>query len=157
VEEVGLPGEGAAAAAERLAVAKAREVARRCRSGRVLAADTIVRVDGLNLGKPTGPDDARRMLRALSGRTHRVVTGVALCGAGGRLRRRSSAVTKVTFRALRKAEIDWYVGTGEPLDKAGAYGIQGRASLFVTAIRGSFTNVVGLPMELIYEMLGLPA
>jgi len=148
------PGEDAAAAAERLARLKAASVAR-VEAPPILGADTVVVCEGRILGKPASPDDAREMLRLLSGRTHEVVTGLCLITSGGTL----SGVerTAVTFARMSAEEIDWYVGTGEPMDKAGAYGIQGPAALFVTGIRGSHSNVVGLPMELIYTMLGLPA
>ena len=135
---------------------KAVDVARRRRVGLVLGADTLVVVGGEILGKPSDDAAARRMLRRLSGRSHRVVTGVALCQAGGRLIESASASTTVVFNRLSQEEIDWYVATGDPKDKAGAYGIQGGAALFVREIRGSYSNVVGLPMELVYSMLGLP-
>jgi len=151
------PGETATAAARRLAVEKAVSVARRVSTGRVLAADTIVALGRELLGKPGDEAEARRMLRLLSGRTHRVITGVALCAAGGRRVRAGVCETRVRFRRLSRRDIDWYVGTGEPMGKAGAYALQGGASLFVTGIRGSYTNVVGLPMEIISLWLGLPA
>lgn len=154
------PGERASRSAERLAREKARQVATRLTSrarATVLAADTVVARGRWILGKPADEKEARWMLRMLSGQTHRVVTGVAVCGAkGGRLRS-SSSVTSVTFKPLSRREIDWYVGSGDAYDKAGAYGIQGAAGLFVTGIRGSYSNVVGLPMELVYAYLGLPA
>jgi septum formation protein len=151
------PGETASRAAVRLARLKALEVARRLPSGHVLAADTLVAVGEAILGKPRDRADAARMLRLLSGRTHRVVTGVAVCRAGGSGLRWGRRVTHVRFRRLSREEIAWYVGTGEPLDKAGAYGIQGRAALLVEDVRGSYTNVVGLPMETVRVLLGLPA
>jgi nucleoside triphosphate pyrophosphatase len=123
----------------------------------VLAADTVVAVDRMLLGKPRDAGDARRMLRLLSGRTHRVITGLATCRAGGAGVRSAEAMTWVTFAPLTRREIDWYVASGDPMDKAGAYGIQGGAGLFVTRIRGSYSNVVGLPLDLVYRMLGLPA
>ena len=149
-------GEAPAAVVTRLAMEKAVDVARRRRVGLVLGADTIVVVGGEILGKPADDGEARRMLRHLSGRAHRVVTGVALCEAGGRLIDSASASTTVVFNRLSRAEIDWYVATGDPVDKAGAYGIQGGAALFVRGIRGSYSNVVGLPLEVVYSMLGLP-
>lgn len=157
VHERLVTGEPPVRAAERLAARKALDVARRLGhppSARVLGADTLVVAGRRVLGKPPGPATARRMLRILSGRSHRVVTGLALW-RGGRLSR-SHAVTTVTFRSLTPADIDWYVGTGDPMDKAGGYGIQGGAALFVTGIRGSWTNVVGLPLERVFELLGLP-
>ena len=134
----------------RAALAKAKSAARRA-SGLLLAADTIVVCDGRVLGKPTGPADARRTLRRLSGRWHWVYTGLALlCESRYTL---GYERTKVCFRALSKNEIDWYVGTGEPMDKAGAYAIQGRGAAFVRAIRGCYTNVIGLPLPKLMEML----
>ena len=111
----------------------------------VVAADTIVVLDGRVLGKPVDARDASSMLRRLSGRMHRVLTGVALRHATHRV----DAVERsdVTFVELDDAMIDWYVATGEPLDKAGSYGIQGAASRFIERIDGSYTNVVGLPLS----------
>jgi len=157
VPELPLPGESAEKFAERAASEKARDVALRMGQGLVLGADTVVVVGKAILGKPRDSRDARRMLRLLSGRTHRVVTGVALWRAGGSLVGSGHSSTHVTFRKLSGAEVEWYVACGEPMDKAGAYGIQERAGLFVTGIRGSYSNVVGLPLELVYGMLGLPA
>ena len=151
--------------AERLAREKACEVARRLnnrRAGapgdapRILAADTVVIRRGIVLGKPVDDRDARRMLRLLSGGTHRVVSGVAVCGPGGVALRSLRVTTLVTFRRLSAEEIRWYVSTGEPSGKAGAYAVQGRASIFITRISGSWTNVVGLPMESITPLIGLP-
>ncbi|HEX2022927.1 MAG TPA: Maf family protein, partial [Candidatus Thermoplasmatota archaeon] len=118
----------------------------------VLAADTLLDLDGAILGKPRDADDARRILRALSGRAHDVVTGVALRTDARRVS--GAARTRVRFRALSDAEIDAYVATGEPLDKAGAYAIQGGAARFVEEIDGPRDNVVGLPMELVRRLLG---
>ena len=117
----------------------------------VIGADTMVVLDGAPLGKPQDAEDAKRMLRALSGRTHEVVTGFAvLTPAGGRA---DSRVTRVHFRALTQDEIDAYVATGEPLDKAGAYGIQGRGAALITGIEGDYFSVVGLPVEGLYCMM----
>jgi len=149
-------GEAPAALARRLAMEKAMDVARRLREGQVLGADTLVVVGGEILGKPADDAEARSMLRRLSGREHRVVTGVALCSAGGLLLDSAIASTIVAFNKLSAAEIAWYVATGDPADKAGAYGIQGGAALFVRGIRGSYSNVVGLPLEIVHSMLGLP-
>ena len=118
----------------------------------VIAADTVVALDGEILGKPQDEADARRMLRALSGRTHEVFTGVAL-GYGDRVIARA-ARTAVSFRPLDEAEILAYIETGEPMDKAGAYGIQGGAGRFVAATDGDIDNVIGLPTRLLAEMLG---
>lgn len=110
----------------------------------VVAADTVVVLDGRVLGKPKDPDDAARMLRALSGRSHQVMTGLTV-KRGGR-RWPLTAVTRVWFRPLSGAEIDAYIASGEPMDKAGAYGIQGLAAAFVERLDGDYFNVVGLPL-----------
>ena len=124
---------------------KALDAARRVPAGSlVLGADTVVVLDGQALGKPDGPEGARAMLTALSGRTHEVWTGFTLCRDGAV--HTEAVATEVTFRALAPEEIDRYVATGEPLDKAGAYGIQGRGALLVAQIRGDYSNVVGLPL-----------
>lgn len=131
-------------------------MAHRITTGRVLGADTLVVVDRQILGKPSDRADARRMLRLLSGRSHRVVTGLAIAHARTLHVTASHAATMVSFRALTRREIEWYLSTGDPMDKAGGYGIQGGAGLFVTGIRGSYSNVVGLPLELVGRLLGLP-
>jgi septum formation protein len=122
----------------------------------VLGADTIVVVDQHVLGKPANDGDARRMLRLLAGRTHAVITGVCLRGrdsAGVIFNDVRLESTEVRFEALSDREIDGYVATGEPLDKAGAYAIQGRASRWISGIKGDYCNVVGLPVALVYRML----
>lgn len=120
----------------------------------VLGADTIVVLDGQILGKPETEEDALQMLRALSGRTHKVYTGIALLNGGGK--HESEAIcTKVTFRSLTTEEILDYIRTGEPMDKAGAYGIQGLGGKFVAHYEGSLSNVIGLPMEYILERLSV--
>lgn len=127
----------------RLAREKARAVAARFPGAWVLAADTTVVLGSELLGKPRDEAEAREMLSRLSGRTHEVHTGVALAG---RAEEATVVRTRVTFRTLSAGEIDWYVGTGEPLDKAGAYAVQGRGGVFVEALEGSPTNVIGLPL-----------
>lgn len=117
----------------------------------ILAADTLVVLDGEVLGKPVNSEEAEAMLLKLSGKEHVVLTGVALWSDG---RRESGSVeTKVRFRELSRAEIEAYVASGEPLDKAGAYGIQGQAWAFVREYSGSLSNVIGLPMEFVAERL----
>lgn len=135
----------------RLAAEKAAAVAPRYPERVVLAADTTVVVDATVLGKPQDPDDAAGMLRRLSGRAHDVLTGVAVRRGGACV----SAVeqTAVHLAALDEALIGWYVATGEPSDKAGAYGVQGIASRFVTRVEGSYSNVVGLPLALVDRLL----
>lgn len=135
-----------------LARAKADEVAGRVGAGElILAADTIVELEGELLGKPGSPEAAGAMLRRLSGREHRVYSG--LCLRRGERVLEGCEMTRVRFRPLGDREIDAYVATGEPLDKAGAYGYQGRASLFVEGIEGDFFNVMGLPLCRLGRML----
>ena len=117
----------------------------------VIAADTVVYLDGLLLGKPRDPAEAAAMLSRLSGRTHTVCTGVAVAFRGGT--RNLCQQTRVTFYDLSRGLIDWYVSTGEPMDKAGAYGIQGRGALLVRDIAGDYSNVVGLPVAALYRLL----
>ena len=117
----------------------------------IIAADTIVVCDGQILGKPADKDDAFRMLSMLSGKTHQVMTGLTVLR--GETCVTCTEITDVTFRALSDAEIRRYIATGEPMDKAGSYGIQGGASLFVEGIRGDYFNVVGLPVCLLQKIL----
>lgn len=123
----------------------------RAETDTVIAADTIVVCDGQVLGKPADADAARRMLRLLSGRTHQVMTGVTVLR--GAVCLSCTEITDVHFRALSDREIEDYIRTNEPMDKAGAYGIQGGASLFVTGISGDYFNVVGLPVCRLGQML----
>lgn len=136
-----------------LAAQKAEETAHRVNdpTAVILAADTLVELDGEVLGKPGASERARAMLRALSGREHRVWSGV--CIREGERILAESECTAVRFRALSDAEIEAYIATGEPLDKAGAYGYQGLASLFVERIEGDFFNVMGLPVCRMGQML----
>ncbi len=144
-----LEGESAAEAAERLAVAKARAAARE--GAAVLACDTIVSLGEAILNKPASAAEASAMLARLSGREHVVYTGIALATP----ERTESAVesTRVRFRALGEREIEEYVATGEPLDKAGAYGIQGRGAALVEGIEGDYFSVMGLPVRRLLELL----
>lgn len=135
-----------------LSAAKAREVAAKFDGDTVIiAADTIVWAEGRVLGKPHGEDEAFKMLKALSGKTHEVYTGITLIKGGEALS--CAECTKVEFRELNDDEINAYIATGEPMDKAGAYGIQGKASLMVKKIDGDYFNVVGLPLCLLGQML----
>ena len=137
----------------RVALAKARAISGGLPGRLVLGADTAVVVDDQILGKPGDADDARRMLRLLSGRPHVVMTGVALLGWNGKAVADTAVeCTIVEFAPLSDREIDWYVATNEPMGKAGAYAIQGLASRFVTRVQGSYSNVVGLPVAQVYEM-----
>lgn len=202
VDETILPGEGAADLVRRLAVTKAEAALAQASEGDVvvLAADTVVVVDDEILGKPVDATDAASMLARLSGRTHQVLTGVAVArrtapserngtdstgpngsvdGVGGHRSSTSESddrpapdgvvdlvglataqsltveveTTEVTFVALESADIAWYVATGEPMDKAGAYGIQGQGGLFVSSMRGNYDNVVGLPLPTVRSLL----
>lgn len=139
--------------AEALAYFKARAVADRSEDALVLGADTVVSVDGQLLGKPADADDARRMLRMLSNTRQAVITGVALLGAGRRCI--ASETTFVTMRQISDSELEDYIASGEWEGKAGAYAIQETADRFVTELEGSFSNVVGLPMELVEQLLRL--
>ena len=155
VDETVRAGEPAEAYVRRLAEAKAAQVAARLPDRVILAADTTVVVDGAILGKPADAADTRRMLEQLSGRTHQVLTGVSLRVPGPDGTRRvdtRAETTEVRFARLAAAEIAWYVATGEGLDKAGGYAVQGFASRFVTHLEGSGSNVVGLPVALVYQM-----
>ena len=137
----------------RVARAKAEAVSRRCRRPGtvVLAADTTVVADGQILGKPEGRDDAIRMLTMLAGKVHDVYTGVVVIGDAGRAE--DVVRTRVRLLPIGHDDIQWYVDTGEPEGKAGAYAIQGRASRFVDWIEGSWSNVVGLPVATVHQML----
>jgi septum formation protein len=154
IDESVLPGESAEHHVRRLAEAKACAVLPRAGGRPVLSADTVVVVAGEILGKPADAADARRMLRLLAGRSHEVMTGVYLRRHGGNGGSQTSevAVTTVEFAPLSDAEIEWYVASGEPRDKAGAYAIQGLASRFVTRVDGSYSNVVGLPVAVVYRL-----
>jgi len=166
VAELPKEGENPRACAERLARGKALAVFRQRPNDFILGADTIVIVDGQILGKPRDSADATRMLHLLSGRTHEVTTGVCLLapqanarlGTANRELRTGfedtrSETTLVAIRALSDDEIRSYVATGEPMDKAGAYAIQGIASRWISRIEGDYFNVVGLPVALVYRML----
>jgi septum formation protein len=151
IPEDPLPGEQAKDCAERLASEKALAVAKQRPRDIVLGADTVVVVDGQILGKPMDAADAARMLRLLSGREHQVITGVCMVANGQSSV--ASETTRVTMSALTEKEIANYVATGEPMDKAGAYAIQGIASRWIPRIDGDYSNVVGLPVPLVWRML----
>jgi len=144
------------------ALGKARRAVRRVRQGIVIGCDTVVVLDGRIIGKPHDPDTARRTLRELSGRTHRVLSGLALVDSADKREWVGLAETEITFREVTEEEIAAYVQGGEPLDKAGAYALQGKGKSFIQRIGGSETNVIGLPMELLRSALnsfpiGVPA
>ena len=136
-----------------LAVAKARDIARRHPDSWVIGADTVVVADDRVLGKPASTAQARAMLRQLSGRTHQVLTGYCICRQMDDRMFADSVCTDVLFKTLTDAEIEWYIRTGEPFDKAGAYAIQGIGTFLVKRINGSYTNVVGLPVCEVIEFL----
>ena len=151
VPEQPFPNERPVDYAQRLARDKARAVYARHPDSAVLGADTVVVIDEHLLEKPVDEHDAERMLRLLSGRTHQVITGVRLVAPG--FERSAAEITQVTFSPLSEDEIEYYVQTGEPMDKAGAYAIQGIASRWVERIEGCYFNVVGLPLPRVYRML----
>ena len=154
VDESRLVFEDAATYVERLARAKAETVAKKIPAGLVLGADTVVVIDGEILGQPLNDQEARRMLKLLSGKWHDVLTSIALVRAGQPSRALvAHQTTRVSFCEIGTEEIDWYVSTGEPSDKAGAYAIQGKGALFIKEIRGDYFNVMGLPVRLVYDLL----
>jgi len=154
IDESARGGEDVSEYVERLACEKAEAVAEGRASGLVLGADTVVAVGGQVLGKPADAEDARRMLRLLGGRWHEVLTGVALVRAETKEVVVSHERTRVRFAAMTDAEIDWYISTNEPTDKAGAYAVQGRAALFIEEIEGDYRNIMGLPVRLVYKLMG---
>jgi septum formation protein len=151
VDEAPLPGESPRDTADRLAREKAAGVAARHPGRLVLAADTVVVLDGGMLGKPADPAEARVMLERLSGREHTVITAVALVRNGTVWERRDE--TRVRFRALSDQTIADYIATGEPFDKAGAYGLQGYGSVLIERIEGDCFGVMGLPVRLVTDLL----
>jgi septum formation protein len=161
ISEIQLPGESPRDCAERLAGEKARATFRHQPGEFVLGADTIVVLHGEMLGKPRDAEDARRMLHLLSGQTHQVITGVCLLGPPLRTNDElrtgfedtRSETTRVTMDRLSDQDIQAYIATGEPMDKAGAYAIQGIASRWIPRIEGDYSNVVGLPVGLVQKML----
>jgi septum formation protein len=153
IDERALPDERPDDHVRRLARGKAVAAAALAPGATILGADTVVVVDDTILGKPHDARDARRMLRLLAGRRHHVFTGVAVCRLG--VTRDAVEVTAVDVATLSGEEIDWYVASGEPMGKAGAYAIQGLASRFVSRIEGSYSNVVGLPIAVVHRLLAV--
>lgn len=152
IDETVRPQEDPAAYVKRLARSKAEAVAERLeQGGLVLGADTTVVIDNQILGQPSDDADARRMLRLLNGKWHEVLTGVALVRVGGETRV-DHEITRVRFAELSDSEIDWYVASGESVGKAGAYGIQGKAAIFIEEIEGDYFNIMGLPIRLVYKL-----
>jgi septum formation protein len=154
IEEGGLlPGESPREHVLRLSEAKARDVTMQYPDAWVIGADTIVFVDGTVLGKPKSREEAMEMLRQLSGKEHTVLTGFSVSHIGRGKKDREAVQTSVKVKPLTEDEMKWYIGTDEPFDKAGAYAIQGIGSFMVESIRGSYTNVVGLPVCEFIQML----
>ncbi|MCP4896483.1 MAG: septum formation inhibitor Maf [bacterium] len=156
IDEEPYPDEDPVAYARRAATTKAQAIAAHGHDLPVISADTVVAIDGQILGKPTSADDAERMLRLLAGTTHAVHTSMAM--AVGAKHEVIVDSTMVTFRPMTDTEISWYVSSGEPMDKAGAYGVQGIGGLFVSSVEGSPHTVVGLPIHRLselYSKLGL--
>jgi len=153
IDELRGPAEDAVSYVERLAREKSEAAAARCDASIIVAADTTVTIDQHILEKPTGEKDAVRMLQLLNNRWHKVLTGIALYD-----RERSQTIiahetTEVKFAAISDEEIQWYVASGEPMDKAGGYAIQGLGARLIEEIRGDYFNVVGLPLRLLYELV----
>jgi len=153
IEENYVKGESPRSHVLRLAEAKALDVGNQHPDRWVVAADTIVYVDHSILGKPKSREEAKKMLRRLSGKEHRVLTGFSVRHLGKRKGDRGAVQTAVKVKKLTQSEIDWYVETGEPFDKAGGYAIQGVGSFMIESIKGSYTNVVGLPLCELIQML----
>ena len=151
IDETPHTNEAPEAYVERLAIEKASAVLALRPGTTVIGADTTVVIDGQILGKPADAQDATDMLRLLQGRPHDVFTGVAVASASGVLA--AVAHTRVWFGVMTDEDISWYVASGQPMDKAGAYGIQGLASRFIDRIDGSYTNVVGLPVAVVFSIL----
>lgn len=153
IDETRAAGEDAVTYVQRLARAKAEAAARRSPGASIVGADTVVLIDEQILGKPRDDEDARDMLRTLSGRWHQVLTGVAFIDGASAEVLVAYERTEVKFAVMSQDEIDWYVSSGEPMDKAGAYAIQGLGARFIEGIRGDYFNVVGLPVRLLYKLV----
>src|SRR5262249_27724883 len=151
--ETPLPGEAPGALAERLARLKVAALPATAGPTLAIGADTVVAIGGAVLGKPRDLPDARRMLGLLAGRTHDVITAMALRRLPEEAVTSERALSRVTFAPMSADEIDWYARTGEGADKAGAYAVQGIGALFIRSIEGSYTNVIGLPLERLYPHL----
>ena len=153
IDETLLPGESPEPFARRMAAAKAEVVARERLDACVIGADTVVALDGTVFGKPRDPDDALAILQALRGRTHQVITGVAVVCPTRGIGEVFTVTSEVSFAAFPDEILRAYIATGEPMDKAGAYAIQGRGAFLVRAIGGSCSNVVGLPVHDLVSVL----
>ena len=153
VDESLRSGETAVNYVMRLALEKAKAAAADCSASLMVGADTTVVIDEKILGKPRDSADARLMLQTLQGRWHVVLTGIALLSAESAKPKVAHESTEVKFAAMNEDEIRWYVETGEPMDKAGAYAIQGQGARFIEGIKGDYFNVMGLPLRLLYELV----
>jgi len=153
IDESRREGEAAANYVERLAREKAEAAAPHRPGATIVGADTVVVTDQEILSKPRDEEEARRMVRLLNGRWHQVLTGVAVIRFGRSSVKVRHETTEVRFAEMSEQNISWYVATGEPMDKAGAYAIQGQGSQFIEEIKGDYFNVVGLPIRLLYELL----
>jgi len=153
VDESSVPADTPEDHVRLLAGAKAKEISESYPESWVIGADTIVLIDGNILGKPDSATQARQMLETLSGKTHRVLTSFCVCCKSNGRTSIETVESKVLFKTLSDGEIDWYIRTGEPFDKAGGYAVQGLGSFFVKRIEGSYTNVVGLPICEVMEYL----
>ncbi len=151
IDESRLPGEPATLYVQRLALEKAQAVLARFPHATILGADTTVALDGEIMNKPTSPADAARMLGSLASRTHQVYTGVAVVTSTAQ--RMHLETTHVTFSAVEEVDLARYIASGDPLDKAGAYGIQGYAARWIPRIEGDYSNVVGLPLAATLRLL----
>jgi septum formation protein len=152
-EEPRYAGGAPAEYARSVALLKAVDVAARAGAGMVVGADTVVVLDGEVFGKPATEAQARGMLRRLSGRTHEVLTAVAVVDAAAGVSLVAHDSARLTLRELSEADLDWYLATGEAMDKAGAYALQGEAARFVTAVEGDRETVIGLPTRLVWRLL----
>ena len=148
-----LPGEDPISFAKRVSMLKADKVRQKRKEGIILGVDTVVEISGLLLGKPADRESARNMLRLLSGKVHRVITGFTVISSKNRRLISDAVITAVKFRRLREEEIEDYLDRGEYMDKAGAYAIQGYGSNFIEYIKGCYYNVMGLPTERVIEVL----
>ena len=153
VDEIIIEGESPENLAMRLAYEKAKDVANTNKESIVIGADTIVVLDGKVLGKPSSKEEAKRMIRSLSGREHEVITGISFIKISEEIEVKDYCTSYVKFKELSEEEIEDYVSTGESMDKAGAYGIQGFGSLFVEYIKGDYFNIVGLPVYLVGKIM----
>lgn len=146
VNETYLEGETPRQHVKRLSMDKARVIAEKYPQAWVLGADTIVVIDGLILGKPKNKNEARKMLQKLSGREHKVFTGFTIAHRAAEICQTNVVHSVVRFKTITPGEMEWYVGCEEPYDKAGGYAVQGKGAYFIQSIRGSYTNVIGLPL-----------